>query len=216
MFPPLIVLGGLAPVTAVVCGLLWWRYQSHDLDDRKISSLVRLLKVLKADVPADTAVHVTVDFRDYKTGGTKTAGEGYVGEYEHNWLIVQTHLFDGTAAELRLVDTVKRKEKPKRKKNTVKERIATSAFATLRLARAHGDAAAVRDRLAALPPPAPLVVHRLTGSGRSLGVVLRAPVALRVDSRRTKREENLDKMAGGDTLLQALRFLFRGLAARAA
>ena len=192
-------------------------HQKRDLDDRKVATLQKLVKVLRADLPADRPVRLRVDFRSYVDGGTKVSESGgrtgpTSSAYAHEWLRVRGALADGTVADLALSEDIKRKEKPKRKRNKVKERITGEVTVSLRLGRQYGDAAAAAERLRSVQPPPGCTVSGVKGAGRRLHASLRTNTYMKLSSRRVNREEG--KLPDADVLLQALRWTYRGISPR--
>jgi hypothetical protein len=200
-------------VAAVGFGIFAARRMIHhdqlDLEDRKVETLQKLLSLLRADVPAVQPVKVDVDFRDYVKAGEQRAP----GSWSHTWLRTTTALADGTALALTLAEDVKRKERRKRKYTKIKERIVGEAAIDLRLGRQYGDAAAAADRLRALAPPPGFVAASVRGSGRRLHASLRAAPAGRLTARSGPTVTG--KLPDADTLLVALRWAYRSLAAGA-
>jgi hypothetical protein len=197
IFLVLVLLGG----AALVGGIVYWYVSSRqDLDDRKVLSAQRLVNVLRADVPAGQKIFVHVDFRNYQQG---------VKRYQHGWLELRTALADGNGVALTIRDTIRRKEKPKRKYTKVTERIVSGVTVSLRLSRRYGDPAALVARLESLPLEAPFRLRQIAARGRSVRASFTTPVATSVRGQR----HGFEALASGDTLLQALRWLYGGIAA---
>jgi hypothetical protein len=212
----------LAPLTiigAIVSFILGARRGKFDLDDRKLASATRVVSLLRADIPADWPVALSVDFRPYqKTAPVEKTG-GWTGprasRYEQRWLELKSQLADGTSVSASITDSVSRKEKPKRKRTKVAERFSTTAVLVLRLDKRYGDAAAVASRLAGSTPDPAWTVKSCRGRGRVLKTVLTLPPGRRVQNRSTT-ESGMDGIANGDTLLRTLRWVYGGLTGRLA
>jgi hypothetical protein len=217
-FPQVVLV--VAGLVAACVGLakLSSRTGQYDLDDVKLHSLLRLLKVLRADVPAAARVSLTVDFRDYKAGGQSRAKGQGPPAYRQTWLTVKAPLADGSLLLLELSDQVRRKEKSKRKYTKVSELWAGRVDVLLRLGRGHGAAEAAAGRLVQLKAPEPLACRRAVGKGRSLQVHLRLKPTRVVTGRGGPSVSGVpDGRAVGERALDALHFCYRGLrSARAA
>ncbi|MCU0241194.1 MAG: hypothetical protein MUF51_02075 [Vicinamibacteria bacterium] len=187
----------------------------HDLDDRKLGTALRVLKVLRADIAQAEKVSLRLDFRGYQAGGQLLSKEGLTGgqknlRYSHAWMELRTRLADGTFVRLAITDHVRRKEKPKRKYTKVNERTVCQASVVARLAKRYGDAAAIEARLKAAPPLPGLQLHALSAQNRAVRATFATPAAVS-QSGRNSYQQGLDKMANGDTLLAALRYIYSGL-----
>jgi hypothetical protein len=210
----------LALLSVVVGGASYAWYAGKDLDDRKVTTLTRFLGVVRADVPSAAPVRAEVDFRDYRKGVRvkKESGGWFSGlmtyGYEHTWLTLDTTLADGTRVRVSVTDHVKRKEKRKRKYTKVRERAVASVTLVLRLGKAYDDAQAVATRLRSLADPPSLHVEEVRGQARVLHVTVRGRSASRLTGRMGTSGELAP--SDGDTLLQALRWVYRGLAPAAA
>lgn len=186
--------------------------RGQDLDDRKLGAVIRLLKVLGADIPRTERVAVRVDFRDYRRGGQLQRQGGAFGprvlDYQHGWLELRARLADGSRVRIAVTELVKRKEKPKRKYTKVRLRAESVVSLSVRLAKTYGASPAVAQRLSGLPTPPPLLRRRVVARGRWVHAVLArtaAPVA--------SAQVPSGSLVVGDDLLRALRWVYRGIAA---
>jgi hypothetical protein len=209
----LALLMGVLLLTTLVALVYWYLQQRQDLDDRKVATLLRLLRVLRADVPASEKVAVRVDLRDYAKGGRllskQSRGGVRVFRYEQSWLEWRTRLADGNALAMTITDRARRKEKRKHKSTKVTERIGSAATLVVRLDKRYGDAAALAARLERLPLQAPFRLRRVAARGRGVRISFVTPVATSVKGAR----QGFEGLASGDTLLLALRWFYSGLAA---
>ncbi len=215
--PALFILTGLLFLCMVGGGLYWFRNQRHDLDDRKVGTCLRLLRVLRADVPATQKLSVHVDLRDYQKGGTvlessKTGGVRFF-RYEHTWLETRARLSDGSAVVLAITDRVRRKEKPKRKYTKVAEHTLSRVTVAVRLGRRYGDAAAVAERLRQRPLQERFELRQVVARGRVVKASFVTPVAASFTNRTGTQQSGAEALGSGDTLLLALRWIYGGLAA---
>jgi len=202
-------------ILAIVFILRWRGKVQLDLDDRKLDTALKLLRILRADIPKGAAVALTLDPRMYKDGGTVVARTGSITKYRHPWLELSAPLADGNVVTLGLTDRVKRKDKVKRKRSVHLEWWRSDLDIGLRLAKRYGDAsdAALRLRDRAAPPPLRVVTvteqrtrARRTGRAGRLWARLRTPV------RPPAAESDPAGLANGDTLLAALRWAYGSLA----
>ena len=211
---PLLALVGIPVVLAalVVMGVSASRYMKarrQDLDDRKVKAFLTLSAVLRADVPASEVVQVDLDLRPYKETPPLETSADRRARYAQEWLSAEAPLQDGSRAWLELTDRVVRKESPKRKYTKVTERMHSVARVTLRLARAHGEAAQASARLATQPAPARLVLAGVEARGRTVRATFRTPEAMRTTRHTADPEPTL---GDAHTLLRGLRWVYRSLA----
>jgi hypothetical protein len=205
-------------VAGVVVGVAGFvvagRRGRFDVDDRKLGSARRLIRVLQADIPASWPIGLTLDLRPYDKAGPPVEEDKAARRrrWEQTWLELRANLADGCSVVALLRDEVSRKEKPKRKRTKVAERFATEATVKLHLARQYGDAEALVSRLQAAPQGHEWTVVSCRGRGRALWLTVAPPTGLRVSNRSTT-VRGMDKLADGDTLLQALHWVYGEIAA---
>jgi hypothetical protein len=189
-------------VLVVLVARRWHRYRRQDLDDRKLQTVQKVLGILRADIPRDSAVALTVDLRGYKVGGTEAGRKGAVTLYRHAWLTLTVPLADGNTITLEVTDRVKRKVKRKKSR----EQCRSAVDLGLRLDKRYGDAADAVRRLRRLPVPKSLGLVTVTdgpktdGRARRLSARFATPVTLS-DS----------QLVAGDALLAAVRWAYVGL-----
>ncbi len=211
-FPPLLFLGPPLVVAGIVFAVKYSREKKHDLDDRKLDAALRLVQVLRADIPAQESVALRLDFRDYRRGGRLVTKEGgmfsslKVYDYEHAWLDFSARLADGNVVAIAVVDEVTRKEKSKRKYTKVRERVSSDVSLSVKLRE--GDAAQVQARLDGAPPG--LAVRRVVGQGAHLRVSLEGGEALTLQGRGSASTNG--KLLDADSLLGALLWVYGGIA----
>lgn len=189
----------------------------RDLDDNKLGALIKLVGMLRADVPYDQPLLVEVDFRSYRKGrGRRVTGfwRSFFGgqriyAYQHEWLRLEARFADGTALSLRASDSVKRKEKDKRKRPTrVGERMRGAIELHLRLGKQYGDAVDAASRIVARGNPQSLTRTAAEGRGRNLRVAFRTGVWRRQQTGSGTSPTPQD----GETMLRALRSTYAALA----
>ncbi len=117
LVPPLALAG-------LVARIIQAHAQGVDLEDRKIEAPLRVLGILRADIPSAARVNLELDFRDPVKAGRKHRTEKdrfwifwstRSITYVHPWLTLRGVLADGTRFQLGLTDTAIVKDKRKRK-----------------------------------------------------------------------------------------------------
>jgi hypothetical protein len=184
-----------------LAGRRWRYYERYDLDDRKIVTARKVLRILRADIPRDALVSLTVDFRVH-TRGARQERNGPVTKYEHAWLALETPLADGNVVRLGVTEYVKRKVK----RRATREQWQTYVEVGLRLAKLYGPATEVQTHMRQRPAPAPFQLLRIrNGSAGGRENRLSAELCTRV-------APNRGQLIGGDELLAVLRWAYAGLA----
>ena len=214
----------LVPVGLIVAAIVFFvkaaRLGKFDLDNRKLECAVGLLRMLRADTPQESDLEMELDFRDYKTGGRlldqqKASGFGGVRtfRYEHPWLSLSGSLADGTKYKLAVVETVNRKEKPKRKGRVkLKERTKAAVQLLLRPKPGkYGDVAAVAETLRQTAPKPPLSLKSVRSAGPRLAAVLETGQHVKVTSRSNSGEQGEENVVQTEALLSALLWAYDGL-----
>jgi hypothetical protein len=199
----LVAIGVMIVLVAVVARA-WLRYRRLDLDDRKLQTVQKVLGILRADIPKDAPVALTVDLRGYKAGGKEVGRKGPVTLYRHPWLDLTVPLADGNTITLEVTDRVKRKAKRKK----TREQCRSDVDLGLRLDKRYGDASEAVGRLRRLVVPKSLGMvtvqagRATDGRARRLSASFSTPVSVSVA-----------QLVGGDALLAAVRWAYAGLAA---
>lgn len=199
-------------VAGIVCAFRWRHYHTLDLDDRKLQAVLKLLRVLRADVPHREPLDLTVDLRDYRHGGRLLLREGSwfgsnVKKYGHAWLRLGARLADGNRITVLLSDRVIRRQKRKsaggKTKYKVVERCWSEVTVSLRLDKHYRPVERLVGRLRSRSAPVLLAVRSVSAS----------PEGARVDaSLRTPVFTTPAALADGDVVLSAIRWLYGGLA----
>jgi hypothetical protein len=209
--PELLILTAILVPAGIVSLVFRAKAAKFDLDDRKLDAALRLLRVLRTDIPANEVIELGVDFRDYRQGGRLLNKDGgvfsstKVYEYEHAWLALSARLADGNVVSLAVTDEISRKEKSKRKYTKVRER--TSSDVSLSIKLREGDAPSVRARLSGAPPG--LALKRLVGEGPHFRASFVGGQALSTSGRGSSSQGEL---LGADALLGALLWVYGGIA----
>jgi hypothetical protein len=207
-----------APVVGALAGLLMvffvvsaYRYHRLDIEDRKLQTVMRVLKVLRADLAREQRVALTVDLRRFTAGAR--VKNGRVTRYQHRWLELTTTLADGNTISLDVTDRVKQKSKRKRTRTLAHSEVRIG----VRFAKRYRPIGPIADALRGHAPgagsPGPF----------SPGADDRSPDAERrlEACYRTRRAEGAapaaaphgwDGLATADTLLSTMRHVYRGIA----
>jgi hypothetical protein len=198
------LLGGLAgAAVALALGIasfvLWLAYRRREIEDRKLATVLRVLRVLRADIPLGERIRLTVDLRSHRAM-PPVEKKGAVSKYRQAWLSMRVRLADGNTVGLAIVDGIKRKQKRKRTKETAQSRVVIS----LRLAKRYRQMGPLGRRLESRDAPPGLSVSavKVAGrDGRAVVVALRTPATISAAG----------PLADGDTLLGALRWLYAAI-----
>ena len=203
------LLGALGAVALAAVLVVRWRvYRRRDLDDRKLASMLRLLRVLRADIRRDEGVVVSADLRRY-TALPAAMKQGAVSRYVDRWLVLMVRLADGNALRLVVTDHIKRKRKRKR----TAERGSSSIALSLRLAKRYRPTEPIAAALTAGRAPAGLIVRQrqvTAGAGARPGA---AAAVLRLRLRTSTAGGAAMVLADADVLLHALRWAYSAIAA---
>lgn len=187
----------------------WILLARFDLDDSRLDAPRRFLEVAGRDLRSDRPMKVTVDLRDHRARAFRRPVDGRKGRckaFRMRWLELEGRLEDGTALCLSVERDIRRKEKPKRKYTKVNERLQDRIDLALRPATS--DAETLRS---ALPPLPGLQVRSLEVRGDRICVSLLTPVATSLTNRAGTYHNDHERLAGGETLLRALVWLYGGV-----
>ena len=202
-----VTVAAAAAVLAIVGGRGWRTLHRLDIDDRKLRTVMRLLRILRADIPRAAPVTLTVDLRRYVDADPQPR-LATVARYRHAWLTLTAPLADGNVVTLALTDHIKRKRKRKRTVEVCFTRIRLAARLSKRYRPVDGVLARLSPRVA--PPPLRVLrVGRLAGragSPRASDARLRAVFE-------SPRVGDVGALPEADALLQTLGWLYGGLAA---
>jgi hypothetical protein len=112
----------------------------QDLEDRRIEAGREFFHVLGQDIPSQTQCAVDIDFQGYRKHGTLTdkKAEGFLGStrqfsYSDSWFAASGKLHDGNSFKVEIEQSIKRKEKSKRKYTKVNEAIRETVKLSLRI-----------------------------------------------------------------------------------
>lgn len=201
------------PITFTI---LLVRTKRHDLDDRKLATALKFIRVLGADIPQEALVDLRIDFRDHRKGGRLVSKEGgmmgpKVFQYEHAWLAAKVRLADGNELQVAVTADVTRKEKPKRKYTKVRERWFESVEISAKLKDIYGDAAAIAATLKASGPPKGMTVRRVDGAEGRVRAVFETSEFREQIGRAGSSFVGESNRINGDFLLGALVWFYRGI-----
>ena len=206
-----LIVGVPAALLLVVFTVLAFRYHRLDIEDRKLQTVMRVLKMLRADIPREQRVALTVDLRPFTAGARQK--DGRVTRYQHRWLDLTTTLADGNTISLGVIDRVKQKSKRKGTRTLAHSDVRIA----VRFAKRYRPIGPIADALRGYAP----------GAGRpgpfQPGERDRSPEAERylAASYRTRPLEGTapaaaprgwDGLATADTLLSTVSHVYRGIA----
>ncbi len=206
-----LALGLAGGVLLVVFAVQAFRFHRLDIEDRKLQAVMRVLKVLRADIPRDQRVALTVDLRRFTAG--ERVKTGNVTRYQHRWLDLTTTLADGNTISLGVVDRVKQKSK----RRGTREMAHSDVRIAVRFAKRYRPIGPIADALRGHAPGAghpgpftpgvedrsPEAERRLEASYRTRKLQGAAPAAA---------PRGWDGLATADTLLATLSHVYRGIA----
>lgn len=191
-----LAVAAVAVVLAVVMAVRWRAYGRLDIDDRKLQTVLRVLKILSADIPRTERVSLSVDLRDYDA----TPKPGPVAVFTDAWFRLTTRLADGNVVTLMLTDRIKRKAK---RKGRVRLGARSQIRVAVRLAKQYRPAAAIASRLRAGDRGGGLRLAGATApSDNRLVVAFESP-----------KVQLLRHLPAGDATLRALASVYGGIAA---
>jgi hypothetical protein len=196
------------------------KLMQYDLDNRKLDCAVGLLRMLRADTPIQSDVELDLDLREYKDAGEPVEDrmeEGGVRaqRFDHAWLSLRGALADGTRYQLSVAETIDKKEKPKRKRNKIKERTTGNVQLQLRLkAGRYGEPDAILETLRQTPPRPPLRLKNLRAAGPRIVASFVTGQHVKISARRNSGEQGEENIVKVDALLQAMLWAYDGLGRR--
>ncbi len=117
----------IAFLVAAICTGFYIYTRRMNVPDRRHQIPLKILRYLKADIPPNTPIEIEVGFAHYhsnqfqtkKTGGMMSSIREY--QYALPWLFISSQLYDGTKFRLAVIQSVKRKQKSKRKSTKITE-----------------------------------------------------------------------------------------------
>jgi hypothetical protein len=196
---PLLAVGAVAIVLVVATGYRWRAYSRLDIDDRKLQTVLRVLKILRADIPRAERVSLSVDLRDYDA---TASNPGPVAVFTDAWFRLTTRLADGNVVTLTLTDRIKRKTK---RKGRLRFAARSQIRVAVRLAKQYRPAASIASRLQAR--------SRRERDGLRLAGVTATSESRLAAAFRSPRVQVLTELPAGDAALQALASVYSGIAA---
>ncbi len=194
--PLMLLLTAAAVVLLVFVRVRWRAYKRLDIPDRKLQTVLRVLKILRADIPRTARVALAVDLRSYDAAVQSPPA---VATFTDDWFRLSVPLADGNVVTLMLTDRIKRKVKRKTTRFGCHSRIRV----LVRLAKAGRPATAVVASLESRRRDVGQPVAQITAGGES-----RVAVTLR-----TRRLADPAQLPAGDELLRALAWVYGGIAA---
>lgn len=193
--PRLLLITLAALVGLTVVGRRRAAYKRLDIDDRKLGTVLRVLKILRADIPRAERVTLAVDLRNYDAAAKNPPA---VATFTDDWFRLTARLADGNVVTLALTDRIKRKVKRKSTRFGCRSRIRVA----VRLAKANRPAAAIVTALKGRGFP-----------GLRVGLVSADAESRVAADFRTDRLPDPAKLPAGDEVLRALAWMYGGIAA---
>lgn len=222
MFGPNVALGlALGLGLPALLWALWTLYrsrrllkegQAEDLDDVRLETVRKLLRLLAADVSPQARMRLEVDFREAAQGEfvdpTASAGKQV---WCQPWLLLRGRLADGTLWRVAVERRMSRKRKPKSKGRVkITERFRDRLVLDVKVdPKRYGDLTTLPQRTP--PPPPPLQVLQGTAQGDRARAVLATPEAQTVTARGAETKLGHELLAGPEAILASLVWLYKGL-----
>ncbi|MBI4861501.1 MAG: hypothetical protein HY815_14760 [Candidatus Riflebacteria bacterium] len=205
-------------VSGLVCVTLRSRHLSHDLEDRKYQSVVKLLKVTMPDLDPAHPIKMMIDFRGADVGGqlVKTEGGGFFSSesvrwFDHPWLTLRTRFADGNEISIGVSQSVKCKSKKKRKRTRIRMAGTETLRIALKLRPAYGAPEKTLEALRAIAVPAGLTLSAARSKDRWIKATFRTGLAV-VEGRLSEvKGGSVGLLLDGHKLLGALLWLDRGI-----
>ncbi len=216
VFANLFKAAGLAFVACIAALVFYNLTKAHDLENRKVEMAAKLLKMIKADAPAQEQISLKIDFRGYKEGGevvdSKSEGIGATAQkFRDPWLALVARLADGNVVRLDVTDDVTLKSKRKRKYTKERERFASQVDLSLRLQSCYGDPTAIAERLKLIKPPRVFTLKGIRVNESRIHASFETRPMLTVRSPRAPLMPDMSKALTAEDLLGVLMWAYRGL-----
>ncbi len=207
---------GFVLVSVIVWLVFYKLTKAHDLENRKVEMAAKLLKMIRADAPAQEQISLKIDFRGYKEGGevvdAKSEGFGStVQKFRDPWLALVARLADGNVVRLDVTDDVTLKSKRKRKYTKERERFATQVDLSLRPQACYGDPTAIAGRLKLITPPRVFTLKGIRVNESRIHASFETGPMLTVRSPRAPLLPDMSKALTAEDLLGVLMWAYRGL-----
>ncbi len=205
--------GAFCLVGAVVCIPLFFRADSQDLEDLRYLEPLRLLRVLRTDLPADRPLRLKIDFRDYpwrefQVTRTPEGGGRTRLTYRQPWLDFQGRLADGARFCLEVVRKAERLESYKTRRGKTRRRwrdkVQDRIFLQLQV-----PGLDLGNLVANLSPglPSGMTGRDMKIQGNMVRMVVETPQARRTMNQKLGPED----LASGDRLLALLLWVYQGV-----
>jgi hypothetical protein len=142
---PFIAILTVPAVVACLVGIIYWgvqrsKWAKQDMEDRRLALALQFFEVLGRDVPKKARCALEVNFDGYQNHGqlVEQQGGGWMNpvrtlKYADTWFTARGTLHDGNQFRIAVEQSVRRKEKRKRKYTKVNERIAEEVVLTLKI-----------------------------------------------------------------------------------
>lgn len=207
----------VALIVLAIVARVWSLFEGrHDLDDRKLDAVVRLLGFLRTDIRRRDPMDLAIDFRAYQDANPSAAAIAggkwpQAHLYRHEWLTLAARLADGNRLRMRVTDLVKRKEKRRYKYTKVSESTTSRIQVVLKLRPRYGGCERLARRLESGATPCDLELRKVSVKGRSLRISLKTQRTTRRVTRSAVLEGVPSYLVTSDTLLSTLAWIYRAI-----
>jgi len=211
--PVLVFLPILGGILSLAMGIVYSarraKWAKENIENRRLELTGQLFTVLGRDIPRRNKCAVNVSFDDYRTHGTQVelTKSGIFGgikqyKYEDTWFTARGLLYDGNRFKVTITQTVRRKEKAKRKYTKITERFDEEITLLLKVSpETYPNIAGLAE---ALQPGIydNLHVQRVLAQGNLVRITCATTTATRLRGRSGAQESGWDNLATGDTVLK--------------
>jgi hypothetical protein len=120
-------------ITFIVSIIIRFSYEGKNLENRRIEIASNFLRKISEDIPEKAQIFLEINFDGYLKHGKKFEISNNRKNYRDLWFILKGKLQDGNSFKIKILQLVKRKEKPKPKYTKVRERIQEVISVVLRI-----------------------------------------------------------------------------------
>lgn len=208
-------LGILCLGMAIYATVQYYKFKNEDMENRRLELPLRFLEILGRDIPHKRKCRLNVNFDGYEKHGQLLNQSGNMftcrlKEYEDHWFSAKGSLCDNTLFRVNILQSVKRKEKSKRKYTKVNERITEKIKLTLRVSpEAYPEWAKLDQLLQQGGVPETEIAYAVS-NGTVRIVAVRQP-AKRCSNRSGQQTQDEHNLTSGDTLLQLFMYVYAQL-----
>lgn len=165
----------------------------QDLENRRIEAALELFRVIGQDIQAKTPCSLDLDFQGYKKHGKllNKKSQGLFGslrqfEYADSWMAARGKLHDGNSFSLEIEQSIKLKQKSKRKYTKVNEAISEKVKLAIRIdPRTYANFMTIKETLAAGVTVGDLLIQRVDMVDSTLRICAISPLYRKISGRST-------------------------------